>query len=114
MKRSESDDSYLASLFQNSPVDTDGVFPLNEDVLCTYIDLDNLIDSAGLSDTERRIVDYLMQGYGISDIADVLGHARQTASILFDRAVEKIIARNNQVWDECYGSRSAAEFMRRR
>lgn len=38
MKRSESDESYLASLYQECVVDTEGVFPLDEDVLCTYMD----------------------------------------------------------------------------
>lgn len=40
MARSEADASYLASLYQDNPFSTDGVFPLNEDVLCTYMDLD--------------------------------------------------------------------------
>lgn len=38
VKRSEADASYLAALYQDNPVTTDGVFPLDEDVLCTYID----------------------------------------------------------------------------
>lgn len=61
---------------------------------------------------EKAIVGYLMQGYGISDVADYLGHARQTTDTMFDRAVEKIVARNNQSWRDCYEDRPMAEFNR--
>ncbi len=61
---------------------------------------------------EKAIVTFLMQGYGVSDVADYLGHARQTTDTMFDRAVEKIVARNNQLWTECYADRPMAEFSR--
>ena len=46
-----------------------------------------------------------MQGYGLSDIADYLGHSRQATDILFDRAIDKMVAYNNQRWNECYSDR---------
>lgn len=110
MKRSEYDASYLASLYQENVVSTEGVFPLDENVICTYIDLDVLIDSAGLSDTESKIVDFLMQGYSLGDIADYLGHARQASDTMLNRAVEKIVARNNQRWDLCYGDKPLSQW----
>lgn len=81
------------------------MFPLNEDVVCTYIDLDMLIETCGLSQTEKLIVSYLMQGYGLSDIAEYLGHARQTSNEMFDRAVEKITAENNRRWEACHSDK---------
>lgn len=110
MKRSEYDAFYQASFYQSSVLATEGVFPLDEDVLCTYMDLDALIDAAGLSETEAKIVDFLMQGYGLSDIADYLGHARQTSDTMLERAVEKIVAANNQRWDECYGEKPLSQW----
>lgn len=96
-------------MYQDNIVATEGVFPLDEDVICTYIDLDDLIENAGLSETERKIVRYLMEGYGISDIAEYLGHARQTSEEMFARAVDKIVAKNNARWEACRCDRKMSE-----
>lgn len=84
---------------------TDGVFPLNEDVLCIYADLDSLIERAGLSKQERLTVDLLMKGYILADIAEHYGKSKQNFDILFRRAVKKIVKRNNMDWEECTGAR---------
>lgn len=86
-------------------LDTDGVFALNEDILCIYADLDSLIERAGLSDQELLTVKLLMKGYIISDIADHYGKARQTFEILEKRAIKKIVKRNNADWEETTGAR---------
>ena len=70
-----------------------------------------LIDGAGLSETERKIVDFLMHGYGLSDIADYLGHTRQSAGVMLDRAIEKMVAYNNQRWSECYSEMPISRFL---
>lgn len=57
-----------------------------------------------------KVVDFLMQGYGLSDIADYLGHARQTSDTIFDRAVEKIVQQNNRRWEECYGDKPLSQW----
>ena len=51
-------------------MNTDGVFALNEDVICIYADLDSLIQRAGLSKQEQLTVDLLMNGYTLTDIAE--------------------------------------------
>lgn len=84
---------------------TDGVFALNEDVLCIYADLDSLIERCGLSDQERLTVDLLMKGYIISDIAEYYGKSRQNFEILEKRAIKKIVKQNNADWEECTGAR---------
>ena len=86
-------------------LDTDGVFALNEDILCIYADLDSLIEKAGLSDQELLTVKLLMKGYIISDIADHYGKARQTFEILEKRAIKKIVKQNNADWEETTGAR---------
>ena len=85
---------------------TDGVFALNEDVLCIYADLDSLIERADLSDNERLTVDLMMKGYIISDIAEHYGKSRQNFEILLKRAIKKIVKRNNDDWAECVGLKS--------
>lgn len=84
---------------------TDGVFALNEDVLCIYMSLDSLIERAGLSEQEMLTVNLLMKGYMLSDIAQHYGKSRQNFEILLKRAIKKIVKRNNADWEECYGAR---------
>lgn len=84
---------------------TDGVFALNEDILCIYADLDSLIERAGLSEQERLTVDLLMKGYVLTDIAEHYGKSRQNFEILLKRAVKKIVKRNNMDWEETTGGR---------
>ena len=60
-----------------NPTATNGVFPFSEPVLTTYRDLDRLIAKAGLTPSENKVVNWLMQGYIEADIADHCGIARQ-------------------------------------
>lgn len=87
-----------------------GAFPMQDDVVCIYTDLDRLIQNAGLSPLEDQVVGFLMEGYTLSDIADHLGHARQTAGVVLDRAVDKIVAANNAQWEAVYSERKYSEF----
>ena len=84
---------------------TDGVFALNEDVICIYTDLDSLIERTDLSPMERDTVKFLMKGYTLPDIAEYFGKARQTFEVIFKRAVRKIVKRNNADWEEYTGGR---------
>lgn len=78
------------------------MFPLNEDVLCTYVSLDSLIERAELSGAERATIKLMMQGYSLADIAEHYGRTRQNFDILFRRAVKKIVQRNNDDWMEVH------------
>ncbi len=84
---------------------TDGVFSLNEDILCIYTDLESLIERTELSPMERDTITYLMKGYSLPDIAYHFGKTRQVFEILFKRAVKKIVKRNNKDWEEFTGGR---------
>jgi len=81
------------------------VFALNEDIICIYVDLDDLIERTDLSPTERATIQYLMKGYSLPDIAYHFGKTRQTFEILFKRAVKKIVKRNEMDWEEFTGGR---------
>lgn len=84
---------------------TDGVFALNEDVLCIYADLDLLIEHTDLSPMERQTIKYVMEGYALPDIAEHFGKTRQTFEVLFKRAVRKLVKQNNAEWEEWSGGR---------
>lgn len=78
------------------------MFPFDEPVLTTYMDLDALIAATPLSKSERHIVGWLMRGHSVEDIADKLGVVRQTISIHLRRAVEKIVDQENKCWGEAH------------
>ena len=104
-KRAGLDKSYYPIAEPSGALSTDGVFPLNEDILCIYADIDSLIDRAGLSENERLTVDLVMKGYAIKDIAEYYGKSRQNFEILFKRSVKKIVKRNDADWEACTGGR---------
>lgn len=109
-ERSQLDPGFIAGLSQMenvSGVASDGVPVVLDDVVCTYADLDTLIDTCGLSASERFTVGELMKGYGFTDIAEEFGGERQTYYTLFKRAVEKIVSANNLHWEEVYADRAA-------
>lgn len=78
------------------------MFPLNEDVLCLYADLDSLIERCGLSGAEHDTLKFVMDGYSLADIAEQCGKARQTVEIFFNRAVKKIVRQNNADWEKTH------------
>ena len=74
-------------------------------MICIYTDLDSLIKRADLSPMERNIVQYLMKGYGLADIAFHFGQARQSFESYFRRAVKKIVKQNTADWEAHTGGR---------
>jgi len=99
-ERSRIDKYYTEEEASCNPMITNGTPVVVEDVLCIYIDLDSLIETCGLSPTEGKIVQDLMYGYTISDIAEYYKVARQTCDTMFHRAVDKIVRENNKRWIE--------------
>lgn len=77
---------------------TDGINLGGEPIICTYIDLEALIDGCYFSSRERQILDDLMYGYTSQDIADRLAITRQSVDIMFKRAVKKIVEENSRRW----------------
>lgn len=76
-----------------------GALPISEPVLVTYIDLDRLIATCGLSTLQRQVVDLLMEGYGIRDIAERLATTEKACNVHLSRAVSKIARKNNANWE---------------
>ena len=100
--RSRLDPAFYPSMTNADVNATAGVSLFSEPILCTYLDLERLINTCGLSPAEQKTVDYLMLGYMVADIADHLGKTRQTIETLLKRAVAKICTRNNELWAETY------------
>ena len=75
---------------------------MSEPVTVTYMDLDRLIDTCGLSGEEMKIVDLLMRGWTKSDIDELLNI--DSAAIL-NSAVDKIVEQNEYEWHRCQTAR---------
>lgn len=75
---------------------------INEDVITTYIDLDNLIETCGLTVRQRFILEELMSGGKIQDVANFLKIDRKTLSESVDSSIEKIVRKNNEIWEACF------------
>ena len=101
-ERSRQDPTYYPSLTNASIFMTDGINLGGEPIICTYIDLEMLIDACNFSSRERLVLDDLMYGYNSQDIADSLAVARQTIDVIFKRAVKKIVEENNRRWRAVY------------
>lgn len=78
-----------------------------EPVFCTYLDLDDLIETCGLSVGERRVIDALMEGHTITDIAEKNSCTKQTIEVQFRRGIRKITAQNTRNWLRVYGGEQA-------
>lgn len=75
-----------------------GIPDFSEDVICTYSDLDVLISKAKLSPKETMVVEQMMAGYTLADIAERNGSCAQACRGMFNRAVEKIVHEHNENW----------------
>lgn len=63
----------------------------NESILCTYISLDELIKEAPLSSKQRAVIQLLMRGYTIQDIADETNNLQSNISHIFSRALKTLV-----------------------
>ena len=79
-------------------IQTQGTPSLNEDILCTYIDLDRLIQECGMSESQEWIVRELMKGYSLTDIAEQTDKRRSQVGAELADAVKKIQQQNNENW----------------
>lgn len=88
-------------LYESHPLMMQGAAPMSEPITVTYLDLDHLIETAGLTDAQKKTVDLLMCGWTEMDIAQQAGCTRERIVMLFRRAVKKIVQKNNEDWERC-------------
>ena len=85
-------------LYDTNPLLTPGSVPMSEPITVTYLDLDRLIDTCGMSESQRQVVAMLMQGYSKSDIAEMSHSTTDAVEKVLVRAIEKIIDQNEYEW----------------
>ena len=74
-----------------------------------YIDFDRLLAVTKLSQSERFVVEKLMEGYSIVDLYESYGGTRQAYGGYYRRAVQKIIREYNDQWAYWHGELPANE-----
>jgi len=74
------------------------VSDIAEPILCTYLDLDRLIEQSEMTEEQSWVVHLIMQGYTETDIAQERGCSRQAVCRLFRDGVRRIVAANNAQW----------------
>lgn len=80
-------------------------YQLQETMLCLYASLDSLIHHTVLTDKEREIITWYMQGCAAEEISETTGVSRQAVSKTMHNAVRKLTAQNHTDWLEHVGSR---------
>lgn len=75
---------------------------IHEDILCTYIDLDRLINDCRFDEMTQRVQNMLMCGYTLRDIAEQDQCAPYDIERIFRNAVWAITRQNDHRWNEVY------------
>lgn len=68
--RSRLDSAYTLKMYCGDGLHVSGAHIFKEPIICTYIDLDELIKRTKLSKSERFVIVHLMNGWSMQDIAD--------------------------------------------
>lgn len=70
----------------------------NEDIICLYADLDNLIDNANFNEYQTNILNMYIYGNTEDDIAEILGVGKQSVNSVIDKMCEVLCELNYQEW----------------
>ena len=96
--RMQYDRSYIEKSYPSDPLSTTGGMIFNESILTVYIDLDRLIATAPLTGKQVAVINLLMRGYTIQDIADETGNDQSNVSHIFARAIKMLVSHHVERW----------------
>ena len=69
-----------------------------EEILCTYVDLDNLIDKIKLNKIQNKVLSFYMRGYDENDIAEELNIKEVTVDSTINSICKKMVDVNYELW----------------
>jgi hypothetical protein len=74
---------------------------LNQEVIALYVSLEDTIKRCKFNDNERMIINMMFEGHTLSDIYNITKKiSKQGIYKYFDKIVEKIVSKNNEMWKE--------------
>lgn len=97
------DAAYHAKVNDTSLLEAQGGFGIMEDILCTYMDLDRLIDACEFDETQMNVIKAVMDGYSTRDIDDMRGWTSGRANNMLQAMTRRIMRENDRRWKQCYG-----------
>lgn len=69
-----------------------------EEILCTYVDLDNLIAKIKINKIQNDVLTLYMKGYDEKDISDVLNIKEVTVDSTINTICKKLVDVNYELW----------------
>lgn len=100
--------AYIAKQNVNSLLESSGSFALSETVLCTYMDLDRLIDACRFAIRQLRMLKRLMAGATIVDIAQMENQPVERVERDFRNIVSRITRQHRKNWIDIHARKSAS------
>lgn len=62
------------------------------------MDLDRLIAACGMPSRQREILEQVMAGYSLTDVAELSGHEHGHVERQFRNAVSRVVRQNQRQW----------------
>lgn len=98
--RMKLDRSYIEKVYPSGLLSSCGGIIFNEQIISVYVDLDRLIETSPLTKKQRAVIELLMRGYTIQDIAEETNNLQSNISHIFARAIAVMINQHKKRWRE--------------
>lgn len=92
------DRSYMEKVYPSGLLSSAGGIIFNENILSVYVDLDRMIQRAPLTKGQRTVINLLMKGWTIQDIAEETGRDKTNISHIFSRALNTLSGFHFERW----------------
>lgn len=92
------DVGYKERVYPSGTLSSSGGLIFNENILTVFIDLDRLIEDSDLSKKQNAVIQMLMRGWTVQDIADECSTSHQRISAIFSRALDAMIECHKKRW----------------
>lgn len=103
------DKSYKEKIYPSGILSPTGGIVFNEQILSVYVDLDRLIEDCPLSKKQRAVIELLMRGYTIQDIAEETNRDHSNISHIYARALNALVETHNRRWQQVMNKRRNRE-----
>lgn len=86
---------------KSSPMAITGATSMNEEVMLTYIALDDMINKCNFNEQQKKIIEMISEGYNYEEIAHELELLSTTINGRLKTIYKKIYKENERMWRKC-------------